>query len=75
MTATLERFLGRSPDSLTFAERQRLGGKWIALELYSPKTLPIRKIEAIAGSPGECIRALRQRGLEPKNYEFMMLKL
>jgi hypothetical protein len=74
MTASLERFLGRSPDSLTLAERTQLAGKWIALEVYTPKTLPLRKIEAIGDSAADCIRSLRARGLDVTQYEFLPLK-
>jgi hypothetical protein len=66
----MERFLGRSPDSLTWAERRLLTGRWVALERYTPQTTPHRQIEAIGASPAECIAALRGRGLDPARYEF-----
>jgi hypothetical protein len=66
-------FLGRSPDSFTYAERRRLAGRWIALELYSPENLALRKIEALGSSASECIAALRARGLDPKRFEYLPL--
>jgi len=65
--------LGRSPDRLTLTERLALVGKTIALEIYTPETLPLRRIEAIGDSIEECIRQLVQRGLDPKNFEFTHL--
>jgi hypothetical protein len=65
--------LGRSPDSLTLAERIALAGQHIALEIYTPETLPLRRIEAIGDSLEVCLRMLRERGLDPRNFEFTLL--
>ena len=65
--------LGRNPDRLTLAERQALAGKYIALEIYSPETIPLRRIEAIGDSVGECIRTLQSRGLDATRFEFVRL--
>ena len=67
-------FLGQSPDTISLKERLGLTGKWIALELYRPRTLPLRVIEAIGDSPSDCLRMLRERGLDPARYELMPLK-
>jgi hypothetical protein len=64
-------FLGRPVDTLTLTEREKLAGKWIALELYTPTTLPLRVIEALGESPAVCVRQLAARGLKPTNYEFV----
>ena len=64
-------FIGRSPDSLTVPEREALAGKWIALERYTPATLPLRLIEALGDTPAACIEQLALRGLSPDNYEFV----
>jgi len=66
--------IGRSPDSLTLKERLSVTGKFAAFEIYTPKTLPLRTIEAIGDSLAECVQVLRQRGLDPKRYEFRVLK-
>ena len=68
-----ERVLGCSPDRLTPVERTALAGKWVALELYTPQTLPLRKIEAIGDSPTDCARRLTARGLDPNNFEYSMV--
>ncbi|MDR3699128.1 MAG: hypothetical protein P4L56_05800 [Candidatus Sulfopaludibacter sp.] len=68
-----QRAIGRSPDRLTLDERALLVGQYIALEIYCPDTLPLRRIEAIAGSLGECIRMLKSRGLDPLRFEFTQL--
>jgi hypothetical protein len=65
--------LGRSPDRLTIRERTELAGKLIALEIYTPKTIPLRRIEAVGDSIEDCIRVLRKRGLDPKKFEFRRL--
>ena len=52
MTATAtkdpQRAIGRSPDRLSLDEHRALTGKYIALEIYTPEDLPLRRIEAIA---------------------------
>ena len=67
------RALGRNPDRLTLAERLVLAGKYIALEIYSPEALPLRRIEAIGDSLAECLRNLQSRGLDPRRFEFTRL--
>jgi hypothetical protein len=65
--------LGRAPERLTLEERLALTGKYIALEVYTPEALPLRRIEAIGGSVEECIRQLTARGHDPKLFEFSRL--
>ena len=77
MTATssrhAQRAIGRSPDRLTLDERNALIGKYIALEIYTPDTLPYRRIEAIGDTLQDCIRMLKERGLDPGRFEFSRL--
>ena len=70
----LDKFLDRSPDSLSLRERTLLTGKWIALELYTPKTLPLRKMAALGDTAADAVRMLQSRGLDPTRYELMPLK-
>jgi hypothetical protein len=67
------RAIGRNPDRLTLTERLALVGKYVALEIYSPETIPLRRIEAIGDSMAECVRLLKSRGLDPQNFEFTRL--
>jgi hypothetical protein len=67
------RALGRNPDRLTLTERLALTGKYIALEIYSPETTPLLRIEAIGDSLAECARTLRSRGLDARQFEFHRL--
>jgi len=67
------RVIGRAPDRLPLEDRIRLAGKFIALEIYSPETLPLVQIEAIGDSLADCIRMLKGRGLDPANFEFRLL--
>ena len=42
--------IGRAPERLTLEERLALTGKFIALEVYTPETLPLRwtfRVEAL----------------------------
>ncbi|MBM3810664.1 MAG: hypothetical protein FJW20_03400 [Acidimicrobiia bacterium] len=71
--ADLTRFIGREPERLDLEERKQVAGSWIALELYSPATLPLRRIEAIAESPAGCIQQLNSRGLDARRFEFTLL--
>jgi len=70
----LETLLGRSPDQLSLEEHRALVGSWIALELYGVKTTPLRRIEAIGDRVQDCILMLRNRGLDPRNFEFSPLR-
>jgi hypothetical protein len=65
--------IGRSPERLTLDERHQLTGKYVALEIYTPETLPLRRIEAIGDSIEECIRVLKSRGLDPTRFEYNRL--
>ena len=77
MTATAAKdpqlAIGRSPDRLSLDERRALTGKYIALEIYTPEDLPLRRIEAIGDSVPECARQLAGRGLDPVRFEFTRL--
>ena len=66
--------IGRNPDDLSLPERAALAGKFVALEIYSPETLPLRRIEAVGDSVAECVRMLKQRGLDPGKFEYDLLK-
>ena len=68
-----DRALGRSPEELSLVERLQLAGRFIALEIYSPQTIPMRRIEAIGDSLADCVRKLKARGLDPANFEFSLL--
>ena len=65
--------IGRSPDDLSLGERRALTGKYIALEIYTPEDLPLRRIEAIGDSVVECVLQLVARGLDPVRFEFSRL--
>ena len=68
-----DRAVGRAPERLTLEERLQLAGKYVALEIYSPENLPLRRIEAIGDSLDECVRMLQNRGLNPAHFEFTRL--
>ena len=68
-----QRVIGRAPESLTLDEHLALAGKYIALEIYTPATTPLRRIEAIGDAAGDCIRQLIARGLDPTQFEFSRL--
>ncbi|MCX6599505.1 MAG: hypothetical protein NTV70_24385 [Acidobacteria bacterium] len=66
--------IGLSPEVLSIAQRRALAGRWIALEVYTPQTLPLRLIQAVGATPEECAAALRARGLDPVQFEFSVLQ-
>jgi hypothetical protein len=65
--------IGRNPDRLTLEERMALAGQYAAKEIYTPAALPLRRIEAIADSIDACVRVLKERGLDPLQFEFTRL--
>jgi hypothetical protein len=69
-----EGYIGRSLEQVPLRERPRLAGYWAAFELYSPQTTPLRKIQALGASVDECVRALQGRGLDPRQFEYVLLK-
>jgi hypothetical protein len=71
---SVEAVLGRAPEQLTLDERWALAGSYIAMEIYSPETLPLRRIEAIGQGIPECVAMLRRRGLDPSRFEYTSLK-
>lgn len=70
----LSRLIGRSPEQLSLDERRLLTGFWVALEIYTPETLPLRRIEAIGRNVVECAKQLKSRGLDPRNFEFVAIR-
>jgi hypothetical protein len=68
------RAMGRSPDSFRLDEALAFAGKCVALEIYSPRTTPLRRIEAIGDTVEECLEQLVARGLDPSHFEYTRLK-
>jgi len=66
--------VGREPERLTLAEHDALVGKWIAIEIYDPQRLPLRRIAAVGASVAECVADLRARGLDPERFEFILMR-
>jgi len=71
--AAASSWVGRDPDRFTIEERKALAGQWMAIEIYTPATLPLRRVQAIGASPAECIAQLAARGLDPRNFEFTLI--
>jgi hypothetical protein len=67
------RAIGHAPEDLSLPDRIALAGKTIGLEIYTPETAPLRRIEAIGDTVAECIGQLRSRGLDPARFEFSRL--
>lgn len=65
--------IGRPLESLSIDERKAAAGRYAALEIYTPQTLPLRRVEALGDSALECIAQLRARGLDPARFEFVRL--
>ncbi len=65
---------GRAPDTLSLVERRALAGLTAAFEIYTPATLAEYRIAAIGESASDCARQLAGRGLDPRKYEYVILK-
>jgi hypothetical protein len=68
------KLVGAYPERLSVQQLRDLAGYVVALELYTPETLPVRRIEAIAETAEECMAHLAARGLDPRHFEYIMLK-
>jgi hypothetical protein len=66
--------IGRAPERLKLEEAIALAGQFVAIEIYTPEARPLRKIEAVAETPEDCIRELVSRGLDPRRYEITRFK-
>ena len=66
--------IGRSPEELDLAQRRALAGQWIALEIYTPENLALRRIEAIGATREACLAALAARGLDARKFELEKLR-
>ena len=51
--------IGRAPERLTPEELTVLAGRYIALEIYTPANLALRRIAAMGDSAAACARQLR----------------
>ncbi len=69
-----QQILGRSPERLTLDELKSLAGKVVAIEIYTPEATPLRTIQTIGDSAEDCIAQLAGRGLDPRHFEFTVLK-
>ncbi|MFZ5926331.1 MAG: hypothetical protein ACOYX1_02680 [Acidobacteriota bacterium] len=66
--------IGRAPERLTLEERSQLAGWWVAYEVYTPQTLPLKRIEAVGRDVPSCITQLESRGLDPRQFEFELFQ-
>ncbi|MCC7340608.1 MAG: hypothetical protein IT170_05935 [Bryobacterales bacterium] len=69
-----QRYLGRNPDELSLAERSDLAGTWVALELYHPANLALRRIAALGQSPEACQAVLREQGKDSGEFQFILMR-
>lgn len=66
--------IGRAPERLTLDERRRLVGRWLAFEVYTPQTQPLKRIEAVGENVAACVEQLERRGLDPRAFEFVLFQ-
>jgi hypothetical protein len=62
--------IGRELDRLSLTEQLALAGRWVALEIYTPEKLPLRRIAAVGESAASCIRQIAAGGGDPGAFEF-----
>ncbi len=70
----MAKVIGRAPERLTLEERSQLAGWWVAYEVYTPQTLPLKRIEAVGRDVPACIAQLEGRGLDPRQFEFQLFQ-
>jgi len=81
----LKSLVGRAVEDLSVTDRLQYANTWIAFRLYSPPhkvtkdgveyvDVRLRRIEAAGRSVEELIEQLRQRSLDPAEFEFTPLK-
>jgi hypothetical protein len=84
-TADRKSLVGRAVEDLSVTERLQYANTWIAFRLYSPPhkvtkdgveyvDVRLRRIEAAGTSVEDLIAQLRQRSLDPAEFEFTPLK-
>lgn len=66
--------IGRQPDSLTIGEQRALSGRWVALEIYTPDNLALRRIAAVGDSAQDCLREIVSKGGNPRDFEYRTYK-
>jgi hypothetical protein len=66
-------YIGREPERLSITERQAAAGRWFAMQMYSPQTLPLRRIEALGANVQDCMKQLASRGLDPRVFEYQLM--
>ncbi len=66
--------IGAELDRLTLKQQIALGGSWIALEIYTPDNLALRRIAAVGDSAADCLRQIVGRGADPMAFEFRLYK-
>jgi hypothetical protein len=69
-----QQVIGRSPERLSPKESLALAGQWMALEVYTPATLPLRRNQALGDSAEECVQQLVEQGLDPRRFEYLPVK-
>lgn len=69
----LANLIGQAPDRLDLPTREAVVGTYVAMQIYSPKNLALQRIEAAGASVRECVDQLKERGLDPFDYEFSQL--
>jgi hypothetical protein len=67
------KIIGRTLEELSIDERIAAAGQWAAIQIYTPQTLPPRTIVALGRTIADCTRQLRALGLDPGNFEFILI--
>ena len=74
MLLQADTLIGRAPEDLSIEEHLAVAGQWVALEVYTPASLPQRRIQALGATAAECVRHLRRRGLDSSQFEFVLMR-
>lgn len=64
--------IGRAPARLSPVELACLSGHWMALEIYTPETVPLHRIVAVGATAADCMKELAASGRNPRQFEYVL---
>ncbi len=66
--------VGLAIDELSWEQKRRADGQWVAVRIYDPVSLPLRKIEAVGNSAAEVLGRVAERGEDARRFEAVRLR-
>jgi hypothetical protein len=73
LTELAHEIVGLAPEQLSLRQARASEGLWAAFRVYTPETLPLRKIEAVGKTAAEALAAAAARGGDARQFEAVRL--